>query len=96
MELSQLFEKLGVSDSELLAKEIKHFTEEEAEKRDRILLNYFGEEGVNRIVNKITELFLHGQNCLLEANVLDVGAGTGLFTLKVAEKLQRPVFMPWI
>ncbi|MEM3712435.1 MAG: hypothetical protein QXR97_02720 [Thermoproteota archaeon] len=43
LELSRLFEKLGVSDSELLAKEIRHFTEEEAEKRDQILINYFGE-----------------------------------------------------
>ncbi|MGC9095531.1 MAG: hypothetical protein ACP5IM_08030, partial [Candidatus Bathyarchaeia archaeon] len=49
--LEQLFRKLGCSNPETLAKEVEHFTLKEAEKRDEIVLKYFGEDGVKRIVN---------------------------------------------
>jgi hypothetical protein len=54
--LERLFRKLDCSNPEMLAKEVEHFTLKEAEKRDKIVLNYFGEDGVNRIVNGIVEL----------------------------------------
>jgi SAM-dependent methyltransferase len=76
-----------VSNSEILAKEIAHFARKEAWKRDQIVINYFGESGVNRIVNSITELLLTAPKLPPNAKVLDVGAGTGFFTIKIAEKV---------
>jgi SAM-dependent methyltransferase len=84
----QLFEKLGALDSGLLAKEIAHFTRKEAQKRDQIVINYFGKDGVNRIVNSITELLFAPPTLPPDAEVLDVGAGTGFFTIKIAEKVK--------
>jgi len=46
VDLRKLLEELGVSSIEVVMEGIKHFTEKEAEKRDQIVLNYFGEDGV--------------------------------------------------
>jgi len=72
----------------MLTEEIKHFTTKEAEKRDKIVIEYFGETGVNRIVNTITELLLTPPRPPINAKVLDVGAGSGLFTIKIADKIR--------
>jgi len=53
VQLNKLFRKLNAPNPELLAEEVKHFTTEEAEKRDKILLDYLGENGINQIVNII-------------------------------------------
>ena len=87
LQLEQLFRKLGASNPEILAKEIEHFTTKEAEKRDEIVINYFGESGVNRIVDTITKLLLVSPKLPAKAKVLDVGAGSGFFTVKIAEKI---------
>ncbi|MEM3712436.1 MAG: class I SAM-dependent methyltransferase [Thermoproteota archaeon] len=47
---------------------------------------------MNRIVNKIIELFSSLPELPPDADVLDVGAGTGFFTLKIAEKLPETSF----
>jgi len=86
LQLEDFFKKLGTSNPEILAKEIEHFTIKEAEKRDSIVLNYFGKSGVNRIVNTITKLLLASPRLSANAKVLDVGAGTGFFTVKIAKK----------
>jgi ubiquinone/menaquinone biosynthesis C-methylase UbiE len=88
LQLEQFFRKLGASNPKLLAKEIQHFTTKEAEKRDKIVLNYFGEDGVNRIVSTITKILLASPNLPAKAKVLDVGAGSGFFTVKIAEKIR--------
>jgi len=72
----------------MLAKEIGHFTTKEAERRDEIVTNYFGENGVNQIVDTITSILLAPPRLPENAKVLDVGAGTGFFTAKVAEKIR--------
>lgn len=87
LQLEQLFRKLGASNPEILAKEIEHFTTKEAEKRDKIVINYFGENGVNQIVSTITKILLVSPKLPAKAKVLDVGAGSGFFTVKIAEKL---------
>jgi len=87
LQLEDFFKKLGTSNPEILAKEVKHFTTKEAEKRDSIVLNYFGKSGVNRIVNTITDLLLSPPRLPANAKVLDVGAGTGFFSVKIAEKI---------
>jgi ubiquinone/menaquinone biosynthesis C-methylase UbiE len=86
-QLEQLFRKLGASNPEILAREIEHFTTKEAEKRDKIVTGYFGEDGVNRIVDTITKLLLASPKLSAKAKVLDVGAGSGFFTVKIAKKI---------
>jgi SAM-dependent methyltransferase len=87
LQLEQLFRKLGASNPEILAKEIEHFTTKEAKKRDKIVINYFGENGVNQIVSTITKILFASPKLPAKAKVLDVGAGSGFFTVKIAEKL---------
>src|SRR3972149_9274262 len=89
--LEQLFKKLGAANSETLAKAVQHFTVKEAEKRDKIVLGYFGEEGVNRIVEAITEKLLSAPSLRKGSNVLDVGAGSRFFTAKIAKKINNKI-----
>jgi ubiquinone/menaquinone biosynthesis C-methylase UbiE len=87
LQLGQFFKKLGVSNLKTLAEEVEHFSIKEAEKRDKIVVDYFGENGVKRIVNTVTKLLLASPRPPVNAKVLDVGAGTGFFTVKIAKKL---------
>jgi len=89
IELQKFLKKLGVSNVNLLIEEIKHFTEKEAERRDHIVLSYFGEEGVNRIVESILGCLLSPPRLGRNAQVLDVGAGSGFFTVRVADKMRQ-------
>jgi SAM-dependent methyltransferase len=86
LQIERFFKRLGAPNSAVLAKEVEHFTTKEAEKRDKIVVNYFGEDGVNRITNTIADLLLSPPRPPKDAKVLDVGAGTGFFTVRVAEK----------
>jgi ubiquinone/menaquinone biosynthesis C-methylase UbiE len=89
--LQQLFKKLGAANPATLAKTVEHFTVKEAEKRDRIVLSYFGEAGVPRIVEAVTEQ-LKPIALRKGSNVLDVGAGSGFFTAKIAERFPQANF----
>ena len=91
LDLEQLFNKLGAANPETLAKGVKHFTTKEANKRDAIVLGYFGENGVNRIVEAITERLLSFPSLRKGSKVLDVGAGSGFFTAKIAEKIRNKI-----
>jgi SAM-dependent methyltransferase len=84
--LDRLLKKLGASDPEVLAKTVKHFSVREGEKRDRIVASYFGQGGIDRIVCVITESLLATPKPPANAKILDVGAGSGFFTIKVAKK----------
>ncbi len=83
-----LFGKLGAPDPELLAREVEHFSSKEAARRDEILINYFGEESLNRIADRIVEFLFASPTLPADAKALDVGAGSGFFTIKVAEKVR--------
>ena len=89
--LAELFQKLGASQPETLAKTVEHFTTKEAKKRDKIVLGYFGEEGVNRIVESITEKLLSEPTLGKDSKILDIGAGSGFFTARIAENVKRKV-----
>src|SRR3972149_631755 len=91
IDLEQLFKKLGAANPETLAKTVQHFTAKEAKKRDKIVLGYFGEEGVNRIVEAITEKLLSVPSLRKGSSVLDVGAGSGFFTAKIAKKINNKI-----
>lgn len=89
VEISKLLKELGVPRIEMLLEEVKHFTEKEAERRDKIVLSYFGEDGIRRIVDSIVHSFFSPPRLKGDAKILDVGAGSGFFTIKVAAKLRR-------
>ena len=91
LQLEQLLKKVGASDPETLAKTVEHFTVKEGEKRDQIVKNYFGQSGKRRIVDTITRCLLEHPRLPLEGKVLDVGAGTGFFTVRVARKVKAEI-----
>lgn len=82
-----ILRNLGVSDPDALARIVEHFTTEEGDRRDQIVLEYFGEEGIERIVDIITKFLLEPPNLPANPKILDVGAGSGFFTVKVAKKV---------
>jgi ubiquinone/menaquinone biosynthesis C-methylase UbiE len=53
------------------------------------VLSYFGEDGVERIVESIVRCLFSPPKLRENAKILDVGAGSGFFTLAVAEKLRQ-------
>jgi len=89
VEVQKLIKELGASKTRMLVKEIKHFTEKEATRRDKIVLSYFGEDGIKRIIDSIIQGLLSPPKLRKNAKVLDVGAGSGFFTTKVFDKLRR-------
>jgi ubiquinone/menaquinone biosynthesis C-methylase UbiE len=89
VDIAALLEQLEVSNAETQLEAIEHFTQKEAEKRDKILLGYFGEAGINRIVESICNRLLAPPKLKNNAQILDVGAGSGLFTTRVARKLHK-------
>jgi ubiquinone/menaquinone biosynthesis C-methylase UbiE len=89
VEIQKLLKELGVPRIETLMEEVKHFTEKEAEKRDKIVLSYFGEDGVERIISSIVQSLLSSPKLREKAKVLDVGAGSGFFTTRVVDKLRQ-------
>ena len=89
VEIQKLVKELGVSRIETLMKEMKHFTEKEAKRRDEIVFSYFGRDGVKRIIEAIVKGLLSPPRLIDNAEILDVGAGSGFFTKKVARRLRR-------
>ncbi len=89
IEIQKLVKELGVAESEAYIKEIKHFTEKEALRRDEIVFGYFGTDGIKRIIDTIVQGMLSPPKLKEDAKVLDVGAGSGFFTTKVVGKLRR-------
>jgi SAM-dependent methyltransferase len=85
--LTQFLGKVSVSNPEVLAKEVEHFTIKEARKRNKIVIDYFGRKGVNLIVKTVMNLLFAPPQLSTNAKVLDIGAGTGFFTAKIAEKV---------
>jgi len=89
VDLPSLLLELGAQNIDFLVGEIRHFTVKEAEKRDKIVLNYFGEAGVKQIVDAIVIQLASAPKLKTTAQILDMGAGSGFFTTKVAYKLKK-------
>jgi ubiquinone/menaquinone biosynthesis C-methylase UbiE len=83
------FRKLNAENPQTLANAVAHFSVKEAEKRDAITLSYFGEEGAKRIVDAVTERLVPSLQA--GSKVLDVGAGSGFFTAKIANAVRGKV-----
>jgi ubiquinone/menaquinone biosynthesis C-methylase UbiE len=90
IDLEQLLKELEISCSKTLLEAIRHFTLKEAEKRDKILMGYFGEKGIRLIIDTISAQLLDSEPKLKpNAKILDVGAGSGFFTTRVAEEVKK-------
>lgn len=89
VDMQKLLEQLAIPNAKVILKEIRHFTQKEAEKRDKILLGYFGEDSINLIVDSISNRLLSTPKLRETAEILDVGAGSGLFTIRVTTKLRN-------
>jgi len=88
IDLDVLLGKLDPSYFKVIAEQVRYFTEKETEKRDHIVLNYFGEEGIKRIVDTVVDHLLSPPKLEECTKILDVGAGTGFFTVKIADKIR--------
>jgi len=89
VDLPQLVRKLEAENVEVLVEEIKHFTVKEAKKRDRIVLSYFGEDGIKQMTDAIVNRLTSAPELRTKARILDIGAGSGFFTIKIATKLRK-------
>ena len=89
IDLPKLLTELGAQDPELLINGIRHFTQKEARKRDKIVLDYFGEKGIRQIVDTVATKLNLQPELKQTAQILDVGAGSGLFTAQIASKLKK-------
>jgi SAM-dependent methyltransferase len=89
IDIVKFLEEVGVVDANIILKSIEHFTEEEVAKRDQVILNYFGEKGLKRIVEAIVSRMLAPPLLKADSKILDVGAGSGYFTINVANLIQR-------
>ncbi len=89
VDLPQLLCTLGAENIDVLVEEIKHFTVKEAKKRDRIVLSYFGEDGIKRMTDAIVNRLTSAPKLRTKAKILDMGAGSGFFTIRVANKLRK-------
>ncbi|RLG54319.1 MAG: hypothetical protein DRO00_01490 [Thermoproteota archaeon] len=85
--LKDLLTELRINNLEGYLDQARHFSLKEAKKRDEILFRYFGPEGIERIVNSVLEsIILPSDTGLLD--ILDVGAGTGLLTSKIVDRIK--------
>jgi ubiquinone/menaquinone biosynthesis C-methylase UbiE len=89
LQFPKVLRELGIQNPETLTEQMRYFTEEEAERRDQMVLSYFGAEGVQRIVCSVVERLLSQPMLTENAKILDMGAGTGFFTIKIAQKLRE-------
>lgn len=85
--LRKFLEDLEASNVDMTLRVVEHFSEKEAGKRDQIVLDYFGEDGVKRIIESIVKHLLSSPKLRPNAKILDVGCGSGLFTVKVADEI---------
>lgn len=86
---TELRARIALPETETHKRNVQHFTEEaRARKRDKIVMEkYLGKVGINTVANEVTKNL---QKLRKGLAILDVGAGTGLFTVKIARKLANP------
>ncbi len=86
IDMKSFLKDLKVSNPKTLEEATRYFAEKEALARSEILRGYFGEEGINTIIEttaKELRVFQEG------SNILDVGAGTGFFTIAIKRRLDK-------
>jgi SAM-dependent methyltransferase len=89
-DLKDLLIELKINGIDKYLDQAKHFSLKEAHDRDKLLLEYLGKRGIERIVNSVLESLVLVSNTEL-LDILDVGAGTGLLTEKIMDKIRSRV-----
>lgn len=84
-EYSQILNELGLTTSKLGQLNVEHFTDNEGNKRDEIVRQYFGDDGVSELIDQITSNFTKSADTLM-----DLGSGSGTFLHPVATELEIP------
>jgi len=90
-DLPKVLRKLGAQNVEVLVEQIHHFTTKEAGKRDKIVVGYFDESGIKQIVDSIVNRLNSHPKLKPNAKILDMGAGSGFFTARIASKVKKLV-----
>ncbi len=86
-DLKDLLSELKINNIDNYLNQVRHFSVREAGKRDAILLEYLGHEGIEKIVDSVLEsISLYSGTDLID--ILDVGAGTGLLTAKMTDRIK--------
>ncbi len=86
IDMKRFLKELRVSNPETLEEATKYFSEKEASTRSKILRGYFGEEGINTIIETTAKELTSLQE---GSNILDIGAGTGFFTTAIKRRLDK-------
>jgi len=81
-DLRSLLELLSPRDVNRLLGQVEHFTLKEAEHRDEIVLDYFGDRGIDQIVSAAVRE-ITSNHIPRDPAILDVGAGIGTFTIPI-------------
>ncbi len=89
IDIIEYLKKLNVTNFEDLVGGIKYFSENEADKRDELILRYFGQDGLSHIIDSITDFLLAPPKLKTESKILDVGCGSGYFTVNVAKRIHE-------
>lgn len=86
IDMKDFLKGLKVSNPKTLEEATAYFTEKEALVRSEILSSYFGEKGINTIIQTTTKELTGLQE---GSNILDIGAGTGFFTAAIKRRLGK-------
>lgn len=86
--VSALLRELGAKNRRLLLKNVDHFTKKSGD-WDRVTLGRYGESGVEAITDAIVDRLISPPKLKGDAEILDVGVGTGFFTLEVVRKVRQ-------
>lgn len=93
LDVSKLLKRLSPEHHPELIDGVEYFSEREGERRDDLVISYFGESGAGRITDIIVD-YLCEAPVEEDSRVLDVGAGSGFFTLRVLEGLHNKGCIP--
>ncbi len=88
-DFKSFLKSVKVRDERLILDQIRYFTVKEAVERDRIVESYFGSEKISEIVDILVNKFKFSPIKHGKIRTLDLGSGTGFFTVRVAEKLRK-------
>jgi SAM-dependent methyltransferase len=85
--LKRILSKLDSEERNRMEAQIRHFTMNEAQKRDEIVLGYFGAGGIAAIAETVANAVIGGSRGDV-LDVLDVGSGVGTFTVPIMDAVK--------
>ena len=88
---TEVLNKLCAGD-DILVENLEHFRNE-SETRDQVVESYFGEGGLDFLVDTLSEKIFENIETE-EPKILDVGCGTGTFTVRIQKILEKMGLKP--